>query len=172
MAPLQRVTALQSDSVESLAKGEAVPIVQDIRNELTAAVRAGDARRRDIMRLLLAALDNARIAARHELSDDEAVAALQREAKQRRDSIEEYRKGGREDLARAEQEELDVITSYLPAALSEDELRSEVRAVIAEVGATGSSDLGRVMGPLMKRVAGRADGGQVNALVRELLSSG
>ena len=149
-----------------------MPIVQDIREEMTGAMRSGDTRRRDIMRLLLAALDNARIAARHELSDDEAVAALQREAKQRRDSIEEYRKGGRDDLAVAEQEELDAIGAYLPAALSDEELQAEARTVISEVGASGPSDVGKVMRPLMQRVGGRADGGRVNALVRELLSSG
>jgi len=148
-----------------------MPIVNDIREQLPAAVRAGDTRRRDIVRLLIAALDNARIAARHELSDDEAVQALQREAKQRRDSIEQYQAGGREDLVRGEQEELDVIQTYLPAELSDDELSAEVRAAIAEAGASGPADIGKVMGPLMKRLGGRADGTRVSALVRELLTA-
>lgn len=142
-----------------------------LRGELTEAVRGGDARRRDILRLLIAALDNARIAARHELSDAEIVTALQREAKQRRDSIEQYRAGGREDLVRGEEEELAVIAGYLPAALEDDELRATVEAVIAEVGAQSPGDMGRVMGPLMQRIAGRAEGGRVSALVRELLSA-
>lgn len=148
-----------------------MPIVDDIRAQLPAAVRAGDARRRDIVRLLIAALDNARIAARHELTDDEAVTALQREAKQRRDSIEQYVAGGREDLARGEREELEAILAYLPAELSDDELAAEARAAIAEVGASGPGDMGKVMSPLMKRVAGRADGTRVSALVRELLTA-
>lgn len=148
-----------------------VPIVDDIREQLPAAVRAGDARRRDIVRLLIAALDNARIAARHELSDDEAIQALQREAKQRRDSIEQYRAGGREDLVRGEEEELAVILAYLPAELTDEQLATEVRAAITEVGASGPADMGKVMGPLMKRVAGRADGTRVSALVRELLTA-
>ena len=148
-----------------------MPIVNDIREQLPAAVRAGDTRRRDIVRLLIAALDNARIAARHELSDDEAVQALQREAKQRRDSIEQYQAGGREDLVRGEQEELDVIQAYLPAELSDDELSAEVRAAIAEAGASGPADIGKVMGSLMKRLGGRADGTRVSALVRELLTA-
>ena len=148
-----------------------MPIVDDIRAELPVAVRAGDTRRRDIIRLLIAALDNARIAARHDLSDDEAIVALQREAKQRRDSIEQFVAGGRDDLARGEQEELDAILAYLPADLSDDELADAVRAAIAEVGATGPADMGKVMGPLMKRVAGRADGTRVSALVRELLTA-
>ena len=146
-------------------------LVEQIRGELTEAMRAGETRRRDILRLLIAAFDNARIAAGHALSDDEAHAALQREAKQRRDSITEYRKGGREDLASAEQEELDLIQSYLPAVLSAEELRTLAGEVIAEVGASGPGDLGKVMGPLMERVRGRADGREANALVRELLAA-
>jgi uncharacterized protein YqeY len=147
-----------------------VGLHETLRVQLAEAVRGGDARRRDILRLLIAALDNARIAARHELSDGEAVAALQREAKQRRDSIEQYRAGGREDLARGEEEELALISSYLPAALSDEELRAEAQAVIVELGAARPGDMGRVMGPLMQRVAGRAEGGRVSALVRELLA--
>jgi uncharacterized protein YqeY len=146
-------------------------IADTIRDDMTAAWRAGETRRRDILRLLIAALHNARIAAGHELSDEEATQALQREAKQRRDSIEQYRAGARDDLVQSEQEELDVISSYLPAELTDDELTSLTRDVIAEVGATSPADLGKVMGPLMKRIAGRADGGRVNALVRELLAS-
>jgi len=149
-----------------------MPIVETVRSEMTAAMKSGDARRRDIMRLLLSSLQNARIDLGHDLSDDEAVGVLQREAKQRRDSIVEYRKGDREDLAQAEQEELDAIDVFLPAALSDDEVAELVRTVVAEVGASGPGDLGKVMGPLMQRVSGRADGGRVNALVRELLTSG
>ncbi|MEE8422898.1 MAG: GatB/YqeY domain-containing protein [Dehalococcoidia bacterium] len=149
-----------------------MPIVETIRSEMTAATKSRDARRRDIMRLLLAALNNARIEAGHDLSDDEAVTTLQREAKQRRDSVEEYRKGDREDLARAEQEELDVIAVFLPEALSDDEVAALVREAIAEAGAEGPGDVGKVMRPLMERVAGRADGRRVNELVREQLAAG
>lgn len=149
-----------------------MPIVDDIRAQLPTAIRAGDARRRDIVRLLIAALDNARIAAGHELSDGEAIEALQRQAKQRRDSIEQFRAGGREDLVQGEQEELDAILVYLPADLSDAELAIEVQAAIAEVGASGPADMGKVMGALRKRVAGRADGARVSALVREQLTAG
>jgi uncharacterized protein len=147
-----------------------VPLVQQIRDALPDAVRAGDTRRRDILRLLIAALDNARIAAGHELSDEEAVQALQREGKQRRDSIEQFESGGRADLAQREQEELDLILTYLPAEWSDDELASAASAVIAEVGASGPRDMGKVMAPLMKRVAGRADGARVSAVVRAQLA--
>lgn len=148
-----------------------MPLVQTLRDDMTAAWRAGDVDRRNTLRLLIAALDYARIAAGHDLTDPEAIAALQREARQRRDSIEQYRAGGRDDLVAHEQSELDLITSYLPADLTDEELAELVRAAIAEAGATGPSDLGKVMGPLMKRVAGRAEGGRVNALVREMLAS-
>lgn len=145
-------------------------LVESIRSDMTAAMRAREAQRRDTLRLLIAALDYARIAAGQELSDDDAVVTLQREAKQRRESIEEFRKGGRADLVEAEQQELAIIQTYLPEELTEDELRAIVQEVIADVGASGPGDLGAVMGPLMQRVRGRADGRQANAMVRELLA--
>ena len=145
-------------------------LLDTIRSEMTTAMRERDTQRRDTLRLLIAALDNARIAAGRELSDDDAIVALQREAKQRRESIDEYRKGARDDLAEAEQAELVIIEAYLPSQLGEDELRAMAREVIAESGASGPGDLGAVMGPLMQRVRGRADGRQANALVRELLA--
>lgn len=146
-----------------------MPLVQQIQGELPEAMRTGDTRRRDILRLLIAAFNNARIALGHELSDDEAVATLQREAKQRRESIEQFTAGSRQDLVDHEQEELDLILSYLPAELTDEELRALVQQAVAEAGATSARDLGKVMGPLMKRVAGRADGTRVNVLVREAL---
>ncbi len=149
-----------------------MPIVDTIRSEMTEAMKSGDARRRDIMRLLVSALHNARIEAGHDLSDDEAVTTLQREAKQRRDSVEEYRKGDREDLASAEQEELDVISTFLPAGLTEEQVAALVHEVIAEVGASGEGDIGKVMRPVMERIAGRADGKRVSELVREQLATG
>jgi uncharacterized protein YqeY len=149
-----------------------VSIVETIHSEMTAAMKSGDSDRRDVMRLLIAAFSNARIELGHDLSDDEAVTTLQREAKQRRDSIEAYRDGDREDLASAEQKELDTISDFLPAGLTEDEVASLVGAVIAEVGAESPGDVGKVMKPLMERVAGRADGKRVSELVREQLAAG
>lgn len=143
-----------------------------IREDMTTAWKAGETRRRDTLRLLIAALDNARIEARHDLSDEESLAVLQRQAKQRQESIVEYRKGAREDLVEVEVEELAIISGYLPEALSDDELHVLVRAVIGEVGASGPGDLGSVMRPLMQRAAGRADGKRASEIVRELLASG
>jgi uncharacterized protein len=144
-------------------------LTQTIQNEMTEAMRAGDAGRRDALRLLIAAFQNARIAAGHELADDEAIGVLQREAKQRRDSIVEYERAERADLVQREQEELAVIEGYLPQPLSDAELDELARVAIAEVGASGPGDLGGVMRTLMERVAGRADGRRVNELVRGLL---
>jgi uncharacterized protein YqeY len=141
------------------------------RAELTEAVRARDAFRRDTLRLVIAAIDNARIAAGHELSDDEVMRVLRREVRQRRDSIEEYTKGNRQDLVDREQAELDFIERYLPAMLSDEELRAAAQAVVSEVAATGPGDIGKVMGPLLKRLGDRVDGRRANEVVRELLSS-
>ena len=141
-----------------------------IRGEMIAATKSGDRARRDTLRLLIAALENGRIAAGHDLSDDEALKVLQKEAKQRRDSIEEYSKGNRDDLVAAEQQELEIIEGYLPAQLDEAEIRRLVEETIGEVGAAGPDDIGKVMSPLMQKLAGRADGRAANAIVRELLS--
>jgi hypothetical protein len=141
-----------------------------IRAEMVTATKAGDRSRRDTMRLLMAALENGRIEVGHDLSEDEALKFLQKEAKQRRDSIEEYAKGGRDDLVASEQQELDIIQTFLPQQLDDAEVRRLVEETIAEVGASGMDDLGKVMGPLMQKLDGRADGRAANGIVRELLS--
>lgn len=143
---------------------------ETIRAEMVAATKAGDRSRRDTMRLLMAALENGRIEVGHDLSDDESLKVLQKEAKQRRDSIDEYTKGGRDDLVAAEQAELDIIETFLPQQLDDAEVRRLVEETIAEVGASGLDDLGKVMGPLMQKLDGRADGRAANGIVRELLS--
>jgi uncharacterized protein YqeY len=143
---------------------------ETIRSEMLDATRARNNVRRDTLRLLVAAVENERIDVGHELSDDETLRVLQKEAKQRRESIEEYRKGNRDDLVQQEQQELEIIQTYLPEQLGEDEVRQLVEETIAEVGATGADDLRNVMGPLMKKLEGRADGRVANAMVRELLA--
>ncbi len=146
------------------------PTADSIRGEMLAATKSGDRTRRDTLRLLIAALENGRIEAGHDLSDDEALTVLQKEAKQRRDSIQEYRKGNRDDLVAAEQEELEIIQGYLPEQLDAAEVRRLVEETISEVAAAGPDDMGKVMGPLMQKLHGRADGRAANAIVRELLS--
>jgi uncharacterized protein YqeY len=145
-------------------------VAETIRDGVKQAMRDRDAARRDALRLIVSAIDNARIEARHDLDDDEVVRVLQKEAKQRRDSIEEYGKAGRDDLVASEQAELDIINEFLPAGLTPEELAALVDETIAEVGAAGPDDLGKVMGPLMGKIAGRADGREANTLVRERLA--
>ncbi|MDA1010396.1 MAG: GatB/YqeY domain-containing protein [Chloroflexi bacterium] len=145
-------------------------IQETIRSEMTTAWKGGQNDRRDALRLLLAAFKNAEIDLGHTLTDDETVRVLQKEAKQRRDSIVEYEKASRADLVAKEQIELVVIEEFLPAQLSDEELQGLAQSVIAEVGAAGPSDVGKVMRPLLERVAGRADGGRVNQAVREILA--
>jgi uncharacterized protein YqeY len=104
-----------------------------------------------------------------ELSAEDEMKLLTRQAKQRKDSIDQFRSNGRDDLAVGEEEELQVIERYLPKQMSEAEIRAEVQAIIQSVGATGPGDLGKVMGPASKAMAGKADGKIINQIVRELL---
>lgn len=147
-------------------------IADTVRSEMTAAWKAGNTQRRDALRLVIAALENARIDLGHALTDDDTVRVLQKEAKQRRDSIEEFGAAGRQDLVAKEQGELDAISEFLPQQMSDEELRAIVREVIAEAGASAPGDIGKVMRPLMARIAGRADGGAANAIAREILAGG
>jgi uncharacterized protein YqeY len=149
-----------------------MPLAETFRTQLAEAMRSGDTLRRDTLRLVIASMNNARIAAQHDLSEDEVVAVLRREVKQRRDSIEEYTKGRRLDLVAQEQAELGIIEAYLPADVPEEDVRAAAAAVIAEVGASGPGDLGKVMRPLLQRLGGGVDGRRANEIVRELLTTG
>ena len=141
-----------------------------IQSDLTAAMRSGAVLRRDVLRLVANALYLAEKAQRRPLSEDEALAVVTREAKMRRESIDAFQAGGREDLVAREAAELAIIGEYLPAALSEDELRALVGEAIATTGAASPRDLGRVMGWLAPRTRGRADGRHVSELVARALT--
>ena len=134
-------------------------------------MRAKDARRRSTTRMLEAAIKNAEIEKRGaELADADILAILQRQVKQRRESIEQYVSGNREDLAEIERVEIGIIEQYLPRQLGRDEVEARARAVIEQVGASGPGERGKVMGMLMKELRGEADGSLVNAVVGELLA--
>jgi uncharacterized protein YqeY len=137
---------------------------------MTTAMRHGDALKRDTLRMVLAAAHNAQVAARRPLTDDEIVGVLAKEAKTRRESVEAFTKVGRTDLADKEQAEAEIIGAYLPAALSEEELRAMIAEAITTTGATSARDLGKVMGALSPRTRGRADGKQVSGLVAQELA--
>jgi len=149
---------------------EVSTLEQRIDRALTEAMKARDAARVAALRNIRAELERRRIEKRAPLGEDEVLAALGTLAKQRRESIAQFRAGGREDLVAKEEADLAVIEEFLPAPLSEEELRAEAARAVEEVGATGPRDMGRVMKVLMPRVRGRADGGRVSALVRELLA--
>ena len=141
-----------------------------INDELKAAMRGGDARRRDALRLLTAALKQREVDERKPLADTDVVAIIEKMIKQRRDSITQFEQGGRTDLAENEQYEISVLERYMPQALSDAELDEAIAAAIAQAGAKGPADMGKVMGPLKTRLAGRADMGKVSARVKAKLA--
>jgi uncharacterized protein YqeY len=143
---------------------------QRVTDELKAAMLAREVVRTATLRMLKAALGYAQIEKKTEtLPDADVMAVIQREAKKRRDSIEEFDRGGRAEMAANERAELEVLSGFLPKALSPEELETLVRGVIAEVGATSKKDMGAVMKAAQARVDGRADGKSVSALVSRLL---
>jgi len=138
-------------------------------SDLKQSLKAGEKLRLSTIRLLMSEIKNAEIAKRGELTEDELLSVVSREAKRRRESIEEFKKGKREDLVEKESFELQVLQGYLPEQLSEGDLLRIVQKTIDEVGASAPGDLGKVMGKLMPRVRGRADGKHVNEVVRDTL---
>jgi uncharacterized protein YqeY len=145
-------------------------IVEQLTEDMKTAMRAGESDRTGVLRLLRGALKNEEIKSGHSLSEDEALKVLQREAKQRRDSIEAYGRAGRTDLVDQEESELKVISEYLPKSLSEAELGKIVDEVVAETGAGSMAQMGQVMGAVMKRAGAGVDGATVSKLVKEKLS--
>jgi uncharacterized protein len=138
--------------------------------DLATSMKEGSTVRTSVLRLLKSSLKNEQIKLGHDLSETEVLKLLQHEAKQRKDSITQYQAGDRNDLAEAEQRELIIIESYLPDQMSETELTGLVESVIAEVKATDQTQLGVVIGAVMQRAEGRADGAAVAQLVRQKLS--
>ena len=141
-----------------------------LHEEMTAATRSGDALRRDTLRMALSAVYAVEKRDQASLTDDQALVVLAREVKTRRESVEAYRKGAREDLAAKEEAEIAIIAGFLPAALSEAELAAIVDEAIAATGAASARDLGKVMGWLGPRTRGRADGKVVSGMVAAALA--
>jgi uncharacterized protein YqeY len=135
-----------------------------------AALKSGDALKLSTLRLLLAAIQNEEIRLRKELGPDEIQRVISTLTKQRSESIELYRKGGRDDLAQKEEAELKILQHFLPQPLTEKEVEALIRESIAESGARGMQDLGKVMKQVMPKVSGRSDGKRVNELAKALLS--
>ena len=144
---------------------------QRLTDDLKQAMRGGDKVRRSVIRLVMAAIGNAEIARRATLDDTDILGIIAKEAKQRRESIEAFRLGNRQDLVAQEEAELAVLSEYLPLPMSGEEVKVAARQVIEEVGAQGLSDKGKVMPKLIAQLKGRADGREINAIVTELLTS-
>lgn len=142
-----------------------------IQDDLKAAMKSGDTRRREILRLLMAAFKQAEVDRRVTLTDEDIIGLLITEAKKRRESIDEMTRAGRTELAAQEQYELDTIEGYLPRQLSREEVERIVSEAIAATGAAGPKDMGRVMGVVMPRLRGQADGKLVNEVVRQKLGA-
>lgn len=142
-----------------------------LQEDLKDAMRQHDTVRTGVLRMLKAAIRNAEIDARNDLDDAGVLAVLDKAAKQRRESIAAYRLGGRAELVAAEEAELRILEAYLPRQLDETEVRAAVEQAIAELGAHGPADMGRVMKVLMERLRGQADGQLVSAIVRAALAA-
>ena len=144
---------------------------QKLMDDLKQALRAGEKVKVSVIRLALAAINNAQIARQAVLSDADILGVIAKEVKQRQESIESFKQGNRHDLVAQEEAEMAVLQSYLPRQMTRDEIIAEARRVIAEVGGRGLGDKGKVMPKLIAQLKGRADGREINAVVTELLSS-
>ena len=143
-------------------------LTEDMKTAMKA--KAEGKQRLAVIRMVRSAIRQAEIDGKTELDDAGVVSIISKEVKSRRDSIEEFRKGGREDLVEQNEAEIAVLMPYLPKQLSEDEIRELVKAAVAQTGASSPKDMGKVMGALMPKVKGRADGKLVNQLVRAQLA--
>ena len=141
-----------------------------ITDDMKAAMRAKESARLGTIRLLTAAIKQKEVDERIELTDDQILAIIEKMIKQRKDSISQFEAGGRQDLADIEKSELVILSAYMPAALSEADVLAEINSAVAAVGAAGPQDMGKVMGVLKPKLAGRADMTAVSALVKTALS--
>lgn len=142
-----------------------------LSSELKDSLKSGEKLKVSVIRLVLSALKNREIEKRGVLSEEEIIDLLVSLSKQRKESIESFKKGGRQDLVDKETAELKIIESYLPQQLTLEEIREKIREAIMESGASGAKDIGKVMKVLMPKVKGRADGRLVNEMVKEFLGS-
>ena len=143
---------------------------EKITDDMKAAMRAKESARLGTIRLLTSAIKQREVDERIDLTDEQILAVIEKMIKQRKDSITQFEAGGRQDLADIEKSELVILSAYMPAALSDAEVQAEVSAAVAAVGATGPQDMGKVMGVLKPKLAGRADMTAVSAMVKAALT--
>ena len=144
--------------------------IKDMLNQdMKAALKAGEKDRLSVIRMAKSAILYAEIEKLHELNDEKIIGVLFREVKKRKLDMEEYRRLGKEEVAKSLEQEIAILSGYLPQPLTQEELEEIIRQTISEVGANGMKDMGKVMGAVMPKVKGRADGSQVSSLVKKLL---
>ena len=141
-----------------------------ISEDMKAAMKAHEKDRLAVIRMVRSAIRQTEIDGKKDLDDEGVIAVISKELKMRKDSLEEFRKGGRDDLVEKTQAEIDVLLPYLPEQLSEDEVKALVKDAVEQTGAASMKDMGKVMGVLMPKVKGRADGKMVNSIVKGMLS--
>jgi len=145
---------------------------EKITGDLKEALKSGDLLRRDTLRLLFSAIKNSEIEKKKKeegLDDQEVLEVIRKALKQRKDSIEQFEKGGRQDLAEKEKQEMEILSAYLPAQMDEEKVREEIKKVIAETGANSQKDFGKVMGMAMKKLGSQTEGDVVKKIVQEEL---
>jgi len=146
-------------------------LLQTLQEEMKQALKAKDTLKLSVIRMLISEIKKVQIDTKKDLSDEEIIQVIQKYAKQRKESIKQYRDAGREDLAQKEEKELEIVSKFLPKQLSEDEIVKIVEQAIVETGASSMKDMGKVMKIVMEKVKGRADGSVVSKIVKEKLSS-
>jgi len=145
-------------------------LVNQIDIDFKSALKNKEVEKLSTLRLLKSAIKNYEIEQKNEVGDDDVIKIIQREIKQRKDSIESFSTSGRQGLADKEEKEMEILQKYMPEQLPDDELEKIIETAISEIGATSLVDMGKVMGKVMPQIAGRADGNHVSSKVREVLS--
>ena len=144
---------------------------QRLQSDLKDAMKQKDTFKRDVIRFVMSAIKQIEVDERKELSDADIEAILVKQIKQRNDSIQQFREGGREDLVEKNEKELEILRSYLPEPMSEDEVREIIKEIVKETGAQGMKDMGKVMGAAKSKIGSRAEGRVINQIAKELLNS-
>ena len=146
-------------------------ILDRLSGDLKVSLKGGDSLKSSVIRLIKSAVKYREIESKAPLSNDQVIEVIMSGIKQRRDSIEQFSKGGRLDLVEKETREIEILKGYLPQLLTDEELAAEVKATMKEVGATSAKDMGKVMKALMPRLKGRAEGTKISSIVKELMDA-
>jgi uncharacterized protein len=143
---------------------------EKLQQDIKDALKSGDSKKRMVLGMVLSAIKNKEIEKRSELGDDDTISVIASEIKKRKDSVEQFEKGGRPELAEGERKESEILMAYMPEQMSDEEVKDEVKKAISSTGASGPKDMGKVIGAVMAKIKGKADGQIVSNLVKEGLS--